>query len=733
MKQRKINSQTGSPLRELISHAAANLSSSSPAPGQHKHHSALLFIASFLALYFELVVIRYLSTEIRVFAYLKNLPLIASFLGIGLGMILARPPAMLRRLFPGMTAALFLAIIFAAPLHLTRLWLPSVDYFVWGTILTHGLPATVLILRYLFVVFGMLILVVGFFAVLGCFVGEHLTGLPPLRGYGINLAGSLAGIIAFTLLSSLRQPPVIWLLLGFILLVPFFWGEPVPSGVFALIVLFAVLQPAHTFWSPYYRVNLTELDPPSGWPRPSAYFLSVNHDYHQKPIDLSPDFVARYPLAEPNHSARSTYELPYQLVKNPRQVLIVGAGTGNDVAAALRHGATQVDAVEIDPVILQIGKKYHPEHPYDSPFVTVHVDDARAFFKKAKSKYDLIVFGYLDSHTLLTAFSSLRLDNYVYTLESLREAKRLLRKGGSVCMSFGSGRTFVSDRMFATLSRAFGVPPRVYFTGYDTAGVVFVEGPARESNPPGDVEEITRDLQSGQRGAVVATDHWPFLYLRGREIPQSILWVVLLFLGGSVLLLHRTITLPSLASVPHTHLFLLGAGFLLLETKEVTELALLFGSTWIVNAVVIGAFLTMALLANLLVIYRPISRGAAYAGLFASLAISTIFPYSVLDVLSPALKVIVAAIIVGLPVLFSGIVFSLSFRDVAEPPKGLGMNLLGAVVGGVLENSVMVAGTPILGVLAALLYGGSLLFAPKNMHQRALVSPVQAQESNSLG
>ena len=45
-----------------------------------------LFGISFLALYFELVIIRYLGTEIRVFAYFKNLPLIASFFGLGLGM-----------------------------------------------------------------------------------------------------------------------------------------------------------------------------------------------------------------------------------------------------------------------------------------------------------------------------------------------------------------------------------------------------------------------------------------------------------------------------------------------------------------------------------------------------------------------------------------------------------------------------------------------------------------------
>src|SRR3984893_12786814 len=78
----------------------------------------MLLLANFLALYFELVVIRYLSTEVRVFAYLKNLALIASFFGIGLGMVLGKPPKSVGRFFPLVTAALFLLITFASPLGL---------------------------------------------------------------------------------------------------------------------------------------------------------------------------------------------------------------------------------------------------------------------------------------------------------------------------------------------------------------------------------------------------------------------------------------------------------------------------------------------------------------------------------------------------------------------------------------------------------------------------------------
>jgi len=689
----------------------------------------MLFLASFLALYFELVVIRYLSTEVRVFAYLKNLPLIASFLGIGLGMILGRVPKGLKRAFPIFAAELFLLIIYADRLGLTHMPFPNLDYYVWGTYANVG-PPLFQMARFLGTVLAFIALVVVFFVVLGGLVGEHLAVLPPLSGYGINLAGSLAAIAAFTLLSSLSLPPFVWILVGFVAMVPFFFRQRVALGVFVIIALISAIPQPNTFWSPYYRIDLEEVPPPPGWPHPAAYLLSVNHDYHQKPVDLSTAFMARYPLAEPNHSARETYELPYELVRNPGEVLIVGAGTGNDVASALRHGATHVDAVEIDPVILELGRRYHPERPYDSPRVTIYVDDARAFFKKAKTKYDLIVFGYLDSHTMLTSFSSVRLDNYVYTIESLREARALLREGGSVVLAFATGREFVYERLFATLTSAFSTPPRAYFTGYDVDGVVFLEGTAR-STQPGHFRELTATLQSARQTAIVATDRWPFLYLASRTIPRSILWVLVLFLAGSGLLVHRMIGLPSLTSRDPMHLFFLGAGFMLLETKAVTELALLFGSTWVVNAVVIGAFLTMALAANAFIIHRPMSRRTAYAGLFVALAASTLFPYSTLDALSGPVKVLISGIVVGLPVLFSGLVFSRSFRDVEHPARALGVNLLGAIVGGALENVVMLGGTPVLGVLAIVLYGLSWVVASKQRLETAQpsVAPVETHAS----
>jgi len=694
----------------------------------------LLFLASFLALYFELVVIRYLATEIRSFAYLKNLPLVASFLGIGLGMILGRPPRTLKRLFPLLAAALFLVTANAPALALTHLPFPNVDYFVWGTFGNVGTPL-VLAARYFGVLLSLLAAVVAFFVVLGGFVGEQLSRLRPLPGYGLNLLGSLAGIAGFTLLGIAGLPPSVWILIGFVAALPFFYRQRLTLLVFALVVVGIGSPGANTFWSPYYRIDLGELPRPPGWPQASAYKVIVNHDYHQRMLDLSAEFLAGHAEAEPNRSAISTYELPYWLVEQPEEVLVVGAGTGNDVAAALRHAAGHVDAVEIDPVILDLGRRYHPERPYASPRVTLHVNDARAFFRNSARRYDLIVFGYLDSHTLLSGFSALRLDNYVYTLESLQEARQLLREGGTFVLSFAGHTSFVSERLAAMLTEVFGREPVAYYTRYDGGGVVFVQGKGRDRKLPVRYPDIGRALLWRRQELALATDDWPFLYLSGRTIPISLLALLGFVLYGAKVVLRRSLKLTRVAYLEYLHLFFLGAGFLLLETRGVTELSLLFGSTWLVNALVIGAFLFMGLLANTLVMVRPVSRPLAYGALFALLLFGMVFPYSMLNSLSPAAKWLAAAGLVGLPVFFSGLIFSQSFRAVANPAHALGMNLLGAMVGGVLENAVMLGGIRLLGALAILVYGISALLMGEKRREMviSIFGPLRLRRGQAPG
>jgi hypothetical protein len=308
---------------------------------------------------------------------------------------------------------------------------------------------------------------------------------------------------------------------------------------------------------------------------------------------------------------------------------------------------------------------------------------------------------------MFSSLSVLRLDDYVYTTESFKEAKNLLTEKGTAVLAFDSGRSsYITKRIFLNLARAFGQAPNAYFTGYDGAGVVFVEGHTSNANIT-EYPEISNEIQEAEgRGS---TDQWPFLYLKSKTVPIPIIGVVILFLTFSVGMLRRRIQISQLVCAQNAKLFFLGAGFLLLETKAITELSLLFGSTWIVNAFVITAFLIMGLIANTVMIYHKVSLQSSYIALFVLLVLGLILPYSVFNALPQTGRTLAAALFAALPVFFSGLIFSRTFRDIARPEEALGVNLMGAVLGGILENIVMIGGTPILGALAILIYALSAL------------------------
>jgi predicted membrane-bound spermidine synthase len=134
----------------------------------------------------------------------------------------------------------------------------------------------------------------------------------------------------------------------------------------------------------------------------------------------------------------------------------------------------------VDPLILKLGKQLHPERPYDSNRVRVFNDDGRAFFKKSREKYDLIVFGLLDSQTLLSSMSSIRLDNYIYTQESLKEALDHLRPNGTLSLSFALTESWIQERFYLMLKESAQSEPLCLQTPYD-AGISYLVGPS--ANP----------------------------------------------------------------------------------------------------------------------------------------------------------------------------------------------------------------------------------------------------------
>src|SRR5207248_3774945 len=150
----------------------------------------------------------------------------------------------------------------------------------------------------------------------------------------------------------------------------------------------------------------------------------------------------------------------------------------------LQNGAKYIDAVEIDPVIQEIGKDVHPNQPYSDPRVHVHINDARAFLRTTRQKYDVIVFGTLDSQTLLSGMSSVRLDNYVYTVESFASARARLKPDGTLLAYHMSAKSYIAANIYQILGEAFGAPPGVTFAPGYLFNYVFVAGAGAKAVPP---------------------------------------------------------------------------------------------------------------------------------------------------------------------------------------------------------------------------------------------------------
>jgi hypothetical protein len=157
-------------------------------------------------------------------------------------------------------------------------------------------------------------------------------------------------------------------------------------------------------------------------------------------------------------------------------------------------------------------------------------------------------------------------------------------------------------------------------------------------------------------------------------------------------------------------MFFLGAGFMLVETKAVVHMALLFGGTWIVNSVVIFAVLVMILAANLFVFAaKPVRLGPYYAGLFLSLTTSALVPMEYFLGMDRTVQTAGASALAFVPILFAGVIFAVSFSRVAEADRAFGANIAGAMFGGLAEYSSMVLGFRYLLFVAVVLYAASLI------------------------
>ena len=610
------------------------------------------------------------------------------------------------------------------------------DFVIWNYTTTNTKwQASIFIFLSLVIMYFIMLLIVDIFVPIGRILGSLMEDHPnTIWAYSVNVGGSLVGIWMFVFVSWFYQPPITWIVI-FGLLTAYFLnktGENWKTNLALIIIITLLSLPTvksfnviETIWSPYQKLELKVTDKKKH--QIGEYIVNVNNTGYQGILNLSESHIKDNPgIFFSEMKGYSQYDIPLLLHPNPSKYLIVGSGTGNDIAGGLRHNLEEITAVEIDPAIISLGRLYHPEKPYASPFVKIVNDDARSYFAACKERFDIISFGLLDSHTT-SAMTNARLDHYVYTKESIKHAKSLLNDNGLLVLSFEAQKPFIADRIAKVLKETFNQEPisfRVPGSQYGWGGVLFIAGDLTTVK-----KQISKNIQLStlikkwqkdypitySHTTKITSDDWPYIYLKNPKIPivfflLAILIFVLLFRSYK----HWNASgLISRWGKSHWHFFFLGAAFLLLEVHNISKASVVLGSTWQVNAIIISGVLSMILLANLLAYKFP---NMSVKFLYVLLIFTCLGLYftdlSRFAFLAYPTKAATIGIFTTLPMLFSGVIFIRSFAIIPRKDEALGANLVGALVGAMLQSVTFMSGIKFLLLIVAGFYLASFLTKP---------------------
>ncbi len=718
-----------------------------------------LLVLSFLSLFFELLIIRWMSADMRAFTIFRTFPLIACFVGLGVGFALRQDKSY--SLFLPATL-LFVVVMEVCNYVGICFWgFPSFGNFQWqnlvGLVLEPGwsyLGGFALIV---------VLLLMGPFAMnvaIGSRLGVLFNQLPALRAYSYNVFGALVGSIALPILSFFGCPPWVELIAGsaaiaylqrqqvsanqnrtnivlLLVLIPLLLFVPDEHSKPGIPSLLDAQTQRFVLWSPYQRLDLaafyetpilngatapggnTSNNPSqkaatvtqSNEPDHHSFLgleIGVNRAFYQYFFSNYAFTASRLAKSGLLQNIEQEYAMPFVLNK-PNSALIVGAGAGQNVSSALAAGLTDIDAVEIDPVILNIGRKYNPD--YQSPRVHLICDDARHYFAHCQKHYDVIDFSTLDSHAVAGLGSSVRVDMYIYSKESIQRALSLLTDKGTLVCSFAAVAPWMKDRLYATFKEAAGYPP-LCLQGKFLSMLYFLGNPVKDgslASNPALTDHYGRPSVSDEHQRIL-TDDWPYLYVRTDVIDYPYLLVVAEIILLSVFGARRF--LFSNRDLLNWQMFFLGAAFMLLELHAIIFLSLLYGATWITSAIVISSILLMIAGANALVLkYESLFSShplISYVALIASVLVNYAVPGEQMLSMG-AIGHVIATLMAVLPLAFAALVFANSFRKAQNISGALAFNLFGAVIGGLLEYVSIYTGIRSLLIVSLALYLGSLL------------------------
>jgi Spermine/spermidine synthase domain len=648
----------------------------------------------FLMLFVELALIRWLGGNVLYLAYFSNIILLGSFLGIGLGFLWSHRSERSLLRFTPLVFGLLVLVVHNVPVNVVS---TGGDLIFFGGELKPNGPPREIALPVIFLTVAALL------ACIGNGIAETFKKMRNLDAYQFDLIGSLIGIAVFTLLSFLGATPIVW---GIITAAILLWTirPRVPLDIalttIPLLVLIVTLglesRENGITWTPYYKAESIDI---AG-------------------LGVEDEGVGVLVNGVPHWFQTASYDLPiYQTVYERRtdkspvdNLLVIGAGSGNDVSVGLHEGAKHVDAVEIDRRLFEIARDGHPNRPYEDPRVDVHINDGRAYLEQSSQNWDLIILALPDSLTLVQGASSIRLESYLFTKEAADAYKEHLTNDGVFTMYNLYRESWLVDRYAATLEAAFGHAPCVTKLD-DTALAVLTIGLEPDSVTCPSSDSWTRTSATPSP----VHDDRPFPYLREPSIPSFYLVALGLILLASLVLV-RAVGGPLGGMRNHLDLFFMGVAFLLLETKNVVQFALLFGTTWLVNSLVFGGVMLSVLLA-VIVSKRVVVRRLAipYGLLGVSIVIGWLVPQSALLPLSTPVRLILACALAFAPIFLANIIFAQRFRDSADSTNAFGANLIGAMVGGVLEYSSLVIGYRNLLIVAFLLYTAAVISGRRHL------------------
>lgn len=357
--------------------------------------------------------------------------------------------------------------------------------------------------------------------------------------------------------------------------------------------------------------------------------------------------------------------------------------------------------MEIDPRLQEIGESLHPARPYANPRVHVHINDGRAFLERTKTRYDLVVLALPDSLTLVSGASNLRLESYLFTRQAFEAAHRHLAPGGAFAMYNYYRQNWLIDRFGSTLTSVFGHAPCITHYGGKKAAILVAGVTSSDQSCTASAWRPSGPVPSA------ASDDHPFPYLLHRTIPTLYIGV----LGAILLVTLVSVRLTGVRlrrTARYVDMFLLGAAFMLLETKNVIGFALYFGTTWLVNAMVFAGVLVAVLCAvEVRRRLRRVNQLVLQLMLFASLAIAWLIPSHLVLGLPFAPRLAAAIALAFAPIFCANLIFSDRLAATSDPTATFGANLLGSLFGGTLEYLALLTGYQALLLVVAVLYAGA--------------------------